>query len=459
MKSTSTFPGQNAGASAVRDDTNGPIPAPDEREDEFRLRARRWLSDNLRSLRHPNSPATPSTAQGEPLPGETEQEFVRRSRRILSALYRAGYMGIVVPREFGGQGLTARHQAIFDEEAIGYEAPGTFGGTFGPIFPTLVAHCSAEQKREHFPRILSGAEFWVQLMSEPGAGSDLAGVTTTATQDGGVWTITGQKVWTTAAHLSEFGMCLARTDWDAPKHRGLTMFMVNLRSAGVTVRPLRQMTGEAEFNEVFLDGVEVPPSGILGDVNHGWRVVQTWLTYEHGGVSSGDAARADPAAATTSPLRRSLPRELVQAARESGAWASGPLRDRIISVFVRDVVQLLNADRLAEGMRHGRLPEQAGSMLKLLGALGDQRRAETAVQVLGARGAAWLDPKTEAVARRFLASRALSIAAGTNEIHRNIIAEHVLGLPREPSIDRAMPFRQALKNPLAAGSPPAIESD
>ena len=202
-------------------------------------------------------------------------------------MYDAGYAGITLPKEWGGQGLTTRHQQILDEELVGYERPGGFGGTFGPILGALLGHMNDEQRDEYLVPILRGT-LWCQLMSEPGAGSDVGGITTRAVQDGDEWVINGQKVWTTAGHLSEMAICITRTDWDVPKYSGLTMFIVPMDTPGVSPRPLRQITGEAEFCETFLDDVRVPTRNVLGAPGGGWSVVQTWLTYEHGGVEEGD---------------------------------------------------------------------------------------------------------------------------------------------------------------------------
>jgi alkylation response protein AidB-like acyl-CoA dehydrogenase len=293
-------------------------------------------------------------------------------------------------------------------------------------------------------------------MSEPSAGSDLASVMTTAQQHQDGWVLSGQKVWTTGAHVSEFAICLARTDWDLPKHRGLTMFVVDLKAPEVTIRPLRQMTGDAEFNEVFLDSVAVTGSDVIGDVNGGWQVVKTWLTYEHSGVSAGDdSAREDGAASIASPIDEALPHDLVRLARSLGKCDDAAVRQKIVSTFIRDVLLRVLERRLPSAMRSGQLPEQAGSILKLLGARGDQLRAETAVELCGAGGTAWrADADTVVIVNRFLSSQSRSIVAGTNEIHRNILGEHVLQLPREATFDRDRPFREIPKNALSTGRAP-----
>ncbi|TMK59127.1 MAG: acyl-CoA dehydrogenase, partial [Actinobacteria bacterium] len=237
-----------------------------ESEAEYRQRARRWLAANL-------TPAGSSSHRLGPADGQTESEWVARSRAIQAKLSEGGYAGITLPPELGGAGLDQRYQQIFDEESAGYELPPYFAGARGPTFYLLLACMSDAHQHEHIPAILDGREVWCQLMSEPGAGSDLAGVVTRADRDGDEWVINGQKVWTTDAHFSEYGICLARTDFDVPKHAGLTMFFVSMDTPGVTARPLRQADGSAAFNEVFLDDVRIPAENVLGEVNQGWSTV------------------------------------------------------------------------------------------------------------------------------------------------------------------------------------------
>ncbi len=209
-------------------------PMTDERDNDeleaYRLQARKWLAENVERV------APTSTAFGQRA-GEGEEEFAKRSRALQALLYDNGYAGITLPKEWGGQGLSTRHQQVFDEESFGYERPGGFGGTFGPILGALLGHMNDEQREKYLVPILRGM-LWCQLMSEPGAGSDIGGITTRAERDGEEWVINGQKVWTTAGHLSDYGICLTRTDWDVPKYSGLTMFIVPMDTPGVSPRPL-----------------------------------------------------------------------------------------------------------------------------------------------------------------------------------------------------------------------------
>jgi alkylation response protein AidB-like acyl-CoA dehydrogenase len=418
----------------------------DERDDgeleAYRLQARKWLAENVERV------APTSTAFGQRA-GEAEEEFAKRSRALQALLYDNGYAGITLPKEWGGQGLSTRHQQVFDEESFGYERPGAFGGTFGPILGALLGHMNDEQREQHLVPILRGT-LWCQLMSEPGAGSDIGGITTRADRDGDEWVINGQKVWTTAGHLSDYGICLTRTDWDVPKYSGLTMFIVAMDTPGVSPRPLRQITGEAEFCETFLDDVRVPARNVLGAPGGGWSVVQTWLTYEHGGVEEGDQAGRGMSGArvSTSLVDGAYPGALVALARERDL-ADDPLaRDRLTRTFVADAVNGLVGRHLGIAMRDGRISGHAGSMVKVAAATAAQRSTAAGVDLAGMGGVAWdpADPHGDARAKAMLQTRSHSIAGGTNEVQRNNTGDRVLGLPREPAVDRGIPFREVRTN-------------
>jgi alkylation response protein AidB-like acyl-CoA dehydrogenase len=423
----------------------------DDDFDAYRERARAWLADNLERVR------PTSTAAGQRA-GETELEFVARSKQLQAKLYDAGYAGITLPAEWGGQGLTTRHQQIFDEEFFGYERPGGFGGTFGPILGALLGHMNDEQRREYLVPLLRGA-LWCQLMSEPGAGSDIGGITTRAVQDGDEWVINGQKVWTTAGHLSDMAICLTRTDWDVPKYSGLTMFIVPMDTPGVSPRPLRQITGEAEFCETFLDDVRIPARNVLGVPGGGWSVVQTWLTYEHGGVEEGDQSGRGISGAKVSAsfVDGAFPKELVSVSDARGIADDPRVRDRLARTFIADAVNGMVGRHLGIAMRDGRISGHAGSMVKVAAATAAQDSTEAAVDLAGAAGIAWDadDPQGDARAKEMLQTRSQSIAGGTNEVQRNNVGDRVLGLPREPAVDRGIPFREVRTNAV----PPRSNGD
>ncbi|MDH4364359.1 MAG: acyl-CoA dehydrogenase family protein, partial [Acidimicrobiia bacterium] len=244
----------------------------------FRREARAWIKANL-------EPRPKALVGGRPDREASTPEDIAAARVLQRKLFDAGWAGLSYPAEYGGRGLTALHERVWREEALDYHSPdfGVAGGvTFGAIGRSLVAHCTPEFLQQHIPKILAGEELWCQFYSEPEAGSDLAGIRTRAVQDGERWIISGSKIWSSGAYLADWAMCLARTDWSVPKHRGLTWFAIPTNAEGVEIRQIRQINGNAEFCEEFLDEVEVTEADVIGEVNKGWAVTQTMLVYERG---------------------------------------------------------------------------------------------------------------------------------------------------------------------------------
>jgi alkylation response protein AidB-like acyl-CoA dehydrogenase len=362
-------------------------------------------------------------------------------------MHQAGYVGITLPAEYGGQSLSKGHQQAWSEESAGYALPapgGVAGGvTLSVILPTLLAHASEQQKREWIPRMLSSDEIWVQLLSEPGAGSDLAGIHTKAVRDGENWVLTGSKIWSSGAMSADYGICLARTDWDVPKHRGLTWFKVPLHDDRVTVRPVREINGGAEFCEEFLDGVTVDDSMVIGEVNGGWPIAATMLAFERRNVSG----QRESAGTASSQRQRRLAPDLVELAVARGAAADPVVRQLIARAHINDYVQAELAARVMAAMMAGTADPAGASLIKLgLGVIAPLRAA-AAMEIGGRRGIAWADGEPgDAAAVNFLNGRIMSIAGGSNQIQRNIIGERILGLPREPSADSDKPFREVLRD-------------
>jgi alkylation response protein AidB-like acyl-CoA dehydrogenase len=368
-------------------------------EESFRDELRTWLDAN-----HPGR---------EPEGDDAGFTFRRAWQR---KLHDAGWAGVSWPTEYGGRGATLVEQAIYNEEFVRAQAPSAanvLGLAMGG--PTVIAHGSEEQKRRYLEPILSAEEIWCQGFSEPGSGSDLASVKTKAVRDGDDWLVTGQKVWTTLAHHAKWCMLVARTDPDAPKHQGLTYFLMDMEQDAVQVRPLRQITGEAEFNELFMEEARVPVDNIIGGEGNGWAVAITTLMHE----------RATLAFGLQVAVKLSL-RQLVEAATESGAAADPQVRDRLAQLYIEAEVLRLNAYRgLTAIMRNG-VPGPEGSLGKWQWAEVNQALTELAMDVRGPRAVLQDDTWTY----RFLRARANSIEGGTTEILKNIVAERVLGLPR-----------------------------
>ncbi|MGH9111245.1 MAG: acyl-CoA dehydrogenase family protein [Acidimicrobiales bacterium] len=352
-------------------------------------------------------------------------EQVAFGRQWQAKLAEARLVGVTWPTGYGGRGAGPVENYIVQEELARARAPELVGRIgVNLVGPTLLAHGQDQQKARWLPRILDAGELWCQLFSEPEAGSDLAGLRTVARASGGGWLLTGQKVWTSYAQFADWGICLARTDPEAPKHRGISCFVVDMHSPGVEVRPLVQLTGEREFNEVFLDGVVVPDDRLLGGLHQGWRVANSTLSHERG----------------TNPrqlvIHIQLLEELLRLAIERGADRDARLRQRLAQAYVEvRLFQLLNWRSLSR-LSKGQTPGPEGSALKLYWSEMSQRLHEVAMAVLGPAAPLWRgatgNPGDGEWQRSWLYYQASSIWAGTNEIQRNILGERVLGLPREP---------------------------
>lgn len=410
--------------------------------DAYRDEMRVWLDANL-ERRDPDA-----VHRGG---HDITSEELAEGRALQRKVYDAGYMGITVPVEYGGQGLGPEHQRIWNKESGPYAVPmpgGIASGvTLGIVLPTVLAHGSETQKREWIPRMLSGEEIWVQLLSEPGAGSDLAGLLTRATRDGDVWVINGTKVWSSGAMSADYGVCLARTNWDAPKHRGLTWFKVPLDDERVTVRPIREINGSSEFCEEFLDDVVVGDDMVIGDVDGGWPVANTMLAAERGGAASGGGGHGGGS-------RRSFAPDLVALAASRGLTRDASTRQLIARAHINDFMQQQLTGRAVELMMTGKADPSVSSYIKLGLGVVQPERARIANEIAGRGGIAW-DPGDErgsATAVNHLNGRIMAIAGGSNQIQRNIISERVLGLPREPSVDGDKPFREVLRDAKSWGA-------
>ena len=368
-------------------------------EEAFRDEVRAWLQEN-----HPGD---------EPDGEEAKFEF-RRAWQL--KMHEAGWAGISWPKEYGGRGATLIEQAIFSEEMARSKAPSP-ANVLGLVMggPVVIAHGSEDQKERFLEPILSAEAIWCQGFSEPESGSDLASLKTRAKRENGSWRVTGQKVWTTYAHEAKWCMLLARTDSDAPKHKGLTYFICDMEQDGVEVRPLRQITGEAEFNEIFFEDAHVDDENLIGGEGNGWMVAITTLMHERAGLGAASAIS----------VRRDL-EELIEEINKRGQGDDPVIRQRIAELKIGVEALRLGALRaLTEQMKVG-IPGPEGSIAKWEWAMLNQKLTELAADVLGADA---LRPGTE-WSYRLLRSRANSIEGGTTDVMKNIIAERVLGLPR-----------------------------
>jgi alkylation response protein AidB-like acyl-CoA dehydrogenase len=366
----------------------------------------------------------------------------------------AGWAAPSWPEQWHGRGLPPWADDAVAAELTRLGAVGPPAGVaMGLAAPTILAHGPDSLRARFLPPILSGEETWCQLFSEPGAGSDLAGLTTKAERDGDEWVVNGQKVWNTSAHHAHFGLLLARTDWDAPKHRGITYLVLPMHQPGVLVRPLRQMNGHASFNEVFLTDARVPADFVVGEVGDGWSAARTTLAHERrfaamrgGSTVSGTGRAVEEARAEAAevfapyvwyPQRAGRPDLLVARAQATGRGDDAVVRQEIAKVLSLQQASKWTAERARAARAAGKPPGAEGSIGKL---------ALSQVAQGSAHAHSLMTPLDEVTTEVLLSVPAQSIAGGTDEIQRNIVGENILGLPREPSTDRDAPFRGLPRN-------------
>lgn len=385
----------------------------DDQTEAFRRAFRTWLEANV-----------PDT----PMPDDPDAAF-RYRREWQRRMYDAGWAGMYWPAEYGGRGATLFEQAVFSLEMARAQAP-EMANTLGLMIvgPTLMAHGTEEQKKRYIPKILSAEEIWCQGFSEPNSGSDLASLQTRAVEDGDDFVVNGQKIWTSMAQYADRCILLVRTDPQAPKHRGISFLLVDMHSAGITVKPLRQITGGAEFNEVFFTDVRVPKSHLVGDLNAGWRIAMTTLTHERGSAAFGNQVT----------IKRRLDDIITVAktmTRNGQPLSANPLlRQKLAAAYIDVDIMRLNNYRSITSHLRGQAPGPEASLDKLYWSEMHQRIQEIGQEILGPLSqlspASPYYPTSVDLAYFFLFSRAETIFSGTSEIQKNIIGERVLGLPK-----------------------------
>jgi alkylation response protein AidB-like acyl-CoA dehydrogenase len=397
-------------------------------EAEFRAAVRAWLQQ------HAEPRINGRGAQLDP------QARLSRAKRFLAAKGAQGYSAITWPKELGGLGGTEIQNLIFLQEQAQFDIETLHGSDFFAVGLELcggtLMRCGTEEQRRRFiAPLLRGEEIWCQLFSEPACGSDLAAVRTRAVRDGADWRVTGQKVWTTGGHFSDFGLALTRTDPTVPKHQGLTMFVIDMKQPGVEVRPIRQMSGESDFNAVFLDNVPVLDSFRIGPVGGGWKVALTTLSQE----------RSTAAALSFVEWQQLLALSRGTLVNGQAAIADGRIRERLAECWLNNFGVRLMSYRNQTALGRGAVPGPQESMAKLVITQQGQRSAIAALDMLGTLGslsATELGEEWREIERAWYWSPAFRIAGGSDEILRNILAERVLGLPAEVRVDRDVPFNQ-----------------
>ena len=399
-------------------------------EAAFRAEVRSWLDAHA----EPKADARERISVMEGFSDDPDD--IEVARHWQRQLFEGGLAAVTWPAEHGGRALGVVEAMVLSEEQARYDVPqSVFSIGIGMIGPTIIAHGTPEQQQRYLPPMLRGDEIWCQLWSEPDAGSDLAGLTTRAVLDGDEFVLDGQKVWTSGAHYSQFGLGVFRTNPEVPKHKGISVLIVPLETPGIEVSPLRQITGESHFNEVFFDGARVPASNLVGDLDDGWRVARTTMMNER--LSAGAMASATDAVSALVKIVRSTP-------YNGGTLAGDPVvRQRLARTYTLSRLFDLTSARVRSALSRQSIPGPEVSILKLFAAQLWTVLAETGSDILGSAGTLVGEdaPEGGRWPAALLSSFAMHIGGGTDQIQRNIIGETVLGLPREPSTDKDVPFR------------------
>lgn len=404
-------------------------------EAEFRKKARAWLDANAELL-------DPDETGGDML-GEREDEGAIAAAKAWQAKkFDEGWAVLTWPKEFGGQGAGRVESVVWSQEEAKFKTPANiYGIGHGMLGPTLMTHGTDAMKEKYVKEMARGQVIWCQLFSEPAAGSDLAGLRTTAVKDGDEWVVNGQKIWSTGAHYSDFGMIVTRTDPNVPKHAGLTYFVVDMHAPGVDIRPIKQINGGSAFNEVFFTDVRIPDADRVGAVGDGWRVAITTLMNERVSIGAGGGTGRF--------------KDLIQLARESQrngrpAIEDSAVRQKLAEFYVKSKGLAYTGYRTLTALSQGATPGPEGSIGKAVGAPLSQEMAAFALELQGSAAAI----HDESVAAQegmwqdaYLGSPGIRIAGGTDEILKNIIAERVLGLPPEIRVDKEPAFRDVPTGP------------
>ena len=395
-------------------------------EATFRKEVDKWLSDNAELKEGPN----------DSLSSLTEEEALLRAKEWAAKLYDDGWACLHWPKEYGGRGSTPIERVIWGQEVSKYKVPGGFfeigQGMAGPV---LKMYATEEQKKRFLPPLAKGEEVWCQLFSEPGAGSDLAGLKTKSVLEGDTWTINGQKIWTSGAHYSDFGILVTRSDPDAHKHKGLTYFFLDMKSPGVEVRPIKQISGGANFNEVYFTDVKIPDDQRLGAVGDGWKVALTTLMNER--LAVGDASGPDFEEIFNLACKQDLNGDL--------AIKNGSVRDKLADWYCQYSGLKYTKYRNISALSRGETPGPEASITKVVSGNKLQEIANFGMDLMDSAGVIrdeTTDNEQSMYQYGFFGAAGIRIAGGTDEILKNIISEQVLGLPQDMRADKGIPFNK-----------------
>lgn len=391
---------------------------------EFRTKVRAWLTENIEPRREANLWSVNFHTDDADAQAEFESQ-----RALQQKLYAAGLTAFTYPKQYGGQGGPPWMESIYREEAGRFETNvGFLAATQAMLGPTLMKYGTEEQKAEYLPKLLSGDWVFCQLFSEPGAGSDLAGLATKAVRDGDEFVLTGQKVWNSAAQWCDHGFILVRTDPDAPKHRGITFLLIEMDSPGIEVRPLVQPTGAKHFNEVFLSEVRVPVANVLGEINGGWAPARTVMSNESALIGGGSRGL-------------SVADKLRLLATQNGLNNDPIIRQGLATAVTRERVLGWMGEQIMAAVRRREVPPMDPSILKLFVAMNRVQTGNLAMQLGGMNSIAGDSDITQWMQAEVLSRYTVSIGGGTDEVQRNNLAERALGLPKEPRNDHEIPWK------------------
>jgi len=397
---------------------------------EYREQVQTWMGENM-PRRDRDNPWHPT---------RDDDEQSSRNRELQRRLFDGGYAAVCYPLKYGGQSLTIAHQRIIDEVSMGFDMPLLFSvPTLSICGPTILEYGTEQQKQRYIPAWIRGDELWVQFMSEPSGGSDMAGALTRADRDGDAFVINGSKIWSTFAQRSDYALMLARTNWEVPKHRGLTMFIVPIRHQGIEIHPIKMVDGTDEFCQEYFNDVIIPAGNVVGEVDDGWSVASRLLFHERAAVGNASPyTQGRHRGRSASGLA-----DLVAAARRRSADEQGRLRQQIGRVVAMRQLEPLLSARVVRGIEEGRLAAPAGSLVRLFHGLAQMERQTAGFEIRGDSALVWKPGDTSGgYGVEYVQRQQACIGGGTTEMARNIISERILGMPRESAADRDLPFNQ-----------------
>ena len=401
--------------------------------DTYRGRVRTYMEENLPRRNH-DKPWHPM---------EDDDNRASMNRDLQRRLFDGGFAGVCYPKEYGGQSLPIEYQRVIDDVSEDFDMPLLFSTpTMSITGPTVLDFGTEAQKQRYIPAFLRGDELWVQFMSEPSGGSDMAGALTRADRDGDVFMLNGSKIWSTYAYRSDIALCLVRTNWDVPKHRGLSMLIVPIHQDGITVNQIKMVDGTEEFCEEFFDDAIIPAENLVGEVDNGWTVATRLLFHERAAVG-GSSPYTQGRYRMTGAAGRD---RIAGIARRAGRVGDPVAQQLIGQAEVLNVVQHALIDRVRAGIESGHFPGPAGSLVRLFGGLAEVERLSICLELADESALVWDPPATGEHGIGYIRRQASCLGGGSTEMARNLISERILDMPREHAPDRGVAFREVKRN-------------